>query len=154
MANELLQYSYLPLFQGRVKNRLVTEYYVQSILKELGLHKLRTFPLKIRFSKTITDDAVGLCEGSKKYAVVSIATQCPETGHPLTYLEMMKTLTHELVHARQFIRGQLTGIGVWKWKGRNADNYNYENQPWEKEANRLEETLFSKCFPIYLTFNQ
>ena len=139
---------------ARLKNRDVTEYYIQQVLKELGLHKLRTFPMKIEMRKKLALHCQGLCEGTKKEVIITIATHCPDTGRKMTYIEMMKTLTHELIHAKQFIRGQLSGDGVWKWKGRNADNYKYDNQPWEKEAYRREDQIFLKCFPFHMEFNQ
>ena len=60
----------------------------------------------------------------------------------------MQALAHEMVHARQFLRGQLTAEGGFAWKGRKADGYDYMNQPWEKEAYRLERELFLDCFPF------
>lgn len=143
-----------PLFTGRIKNRLLTEKFTQKLLKELGLHRLRTFPMIISFSKNITNGNLGACEGSKKYAEISIATRCPDTDRPLTYLEMMITLSHEMVHAKQFIRGELSGEGIWIWKGRKSEGYRYLNQPWEREAFRLENILFKKCFPIDASFRQ
>ena len=54
----------------------------------------------------------------------------------------MNCLAPEMVRARPFLRGRLVAEGVWK-KGRNADGYEYDNQPWEKEAYRLEKELFT-----------
>ena len=56
---------------------------------------------------------------------------------------MMQTLAHELVHAKQYLRGELCGYSMRR-KGRKPRNYKYENAPWEKEAYRLEEELFNK----------
>ena len=69
-------------------------------------------------------------------------------------ISILQTLAHEMVHARQFLRGQLDAEGSngWVWKGRNAGGFEYENQPWEKEAYRLEKTLFVKCFPFEMKF--
>ena len=55
----------------------------------------------------------------------------------------MQTLAHEMVHAKQFLRKELDGN---LWKKRNYDNVKYDDQPWEKEANRLEERLYKRCF--------
>jgi len=152
-STSMVKYAYLPDMPGRVKNREVTEYYIRLVLKELGLHKLRTRPITIGFRKNV-EGCLGLCSGDTTYANIDVATHCPVEGRKLTYLEMMRTMTHELVHARQFLRGQLSAEGKWMWKGRNADGYEYENQPWEKEAYRLEEEIFSKRFPWHLKFNQ
>ena len=53
----------------------------------------------------------------------------------------MQTLAHEMVHAKQYLRGELNG---WtnSWKGRKPRNYKYENAPWEKEAYKLEMKLY------------
>jgi hypothetical protein len=58
---------------------------------------------------------------------------------------MMQTLAHEMVHAKQYIRGELNGYNQ-SWKGRKPRNYKYENAPWEKEAYGREEELYQKCW--------
>ena len=142
---------YLPVITGQVKNKKIVQLYTQIILKELGLHRLRTFPLHIQFKKHV-DGAQGMCDGNRHYCNIEVATYCPHTGRKLGFLEMMQTLTHELVHARQFIRGELSNDCKWVWKGRNADGYDYYNQPWEKEAYKLEKKLFAENFPWCLPF--
>jgi len=128
------------MFEGRFRNRAVVEYYVDNLQKALGIKRLQR-PLTIIF-KSKLDGAYGLCDGDVNYAEIEIATK------GLTFIRQMTTLAHEMVHARQFIRGELKLQGAWKWKGRNAENYAYINQPWEKEAYRLERKLFLNCFPI------
>ena len=59
------------------------------------------------------------------------------------------TLAHEMVHVKQYFRKELDGSNCrFKWKGRNADGYKYENQPWEREAFRRESDLYQKCWPL------
>jgi hypothetical protein len=60
---------------------------------------------------------------------------------------MMQTLAHEMVHAKQYLRGELCGYSM-SWKGKKPRNYKYENAPWEREAYKLEAELYSKCWPI------
>jgi hypothetical protein len=96
----------------------------------------------VKFKSELTGCVQGLCEGDTSYADIQISK------HGQSFLKQMQALAHEMVHARQFLRGELIGEGVWKWKGRNADNYAYTNQPWEKEAYRLERELFLDCFPF------
>ena len=129
------------MFEGRVKNRAVVEKYVDNLCKALNIHRLGR-ALTITFQSVLDNDAQGLCEGDKDCADISIARK----GQ--TFLVQMQALAHEMVHARPFLRGQVSSDGVWKWKGRNADNYSYTNQPWEKEAYRLERELFLDCFPF------
>lgn len=137
--------------ESKIKNDHVVDQYVENLIKELGLNRLRNPILTVKFVNNL--DALGYCDGEKgEYASIQIAKKCHDTGRKLGFIEMMMTLAHEMVHARQFLRGQLSGIGTWKWKGRNADGYEYENQPWEKEAYRLEKDLFVKCFPHHAKF--
>lgn len=57
------------------------------------------------------------------------------------------TLAHELVHVRQFSRRELSMLNdqyCAKWKGQKyADDTEYEDMPWEVEANKLEHQLCS-----------
>ncbi len=58
--------------------------------------------------------------------------------------EKMKTLAHELVHAKQYITGELQ---FDQWKGTPEANYlhlPYAETPWEEEAYRLQEYLYEK----------
>lgn len=129
------------MFEGRIKNRAVVEQYVDNLCKALKINRLGR-ALTIRFRSNLEGQALGLCDGDTDYADIDISTK------NVTFMVQMQALAHEMVHARQFLRGQLTYGTCWKWKGRNAENYNYENQPWEKEAYRLERELFLDCFPF------
>lgn len=139
--------------EGSVKNKELTWAYTAALMKALKIDRLSWRFVTIIFKNDI-GGAEGLCEGDKDYADIHIAKKCPATGRKLGYLEMMKTLAHEMVHARQFLRGQLTCEGGFAWKGRKADGFDYRNQPWEKEAYRLEDELFVKAFPFEARFNQ
>ena len=55
----------------------------------------------------------------------------------------MRTLAHEMVHAKQYIFGELDGYSD-SWKGSDVNYYSYEDSPWEKEAYKLEEILYEK----------
>lgn len=139
------------LVESKIKNAVIVNHYIDNLMKELGLTRLRKPILTVKFVNKL--DAWGYCDGEQGlFASIEIAKKCCHTGRKLGFIEMMQTLAHEMVHARQFLRGELTNNGAWKWKGRNADGYDYENQPWEKEAYRLEKELFMKCFPHHAKF--
>ena len=139
--------------EGAVKNKELTWVYTAALMKALKIDRFKQRSVTITFKNDI-GGAEGLCEGDKDYADIQIAKKCPVTGRKLGYIEMMKTLAHEMVHARQFLRGQLTCDGGFAWKGRKADGFEYMNQPWEKEAYRLEDELFIKVFPFEASFTQ
>lgn len=138
--------------EGQIKNKWLVRFYLEQLIKELGIHRFRKPVITVRFA-THAEGAYGLCDGAKgEYAEILIARKCPHTDRKLGFIEMMQTLAHEMVHARQFLRGQLNNKGGWAWKGRKADGFEYDNQPWEKEAFRLEKELFMKAFPHFAEF--
>ena len=130
------------LVEGRIKNKKKVEAYIHAVAKELGIHRLYSKILHVRFSTKLDGDAQGYCWGDKKtHAEIFIART--SWDEPLTMESMMKTLAHELVHAKQYLRGELNGYNL-AWKGRKPRNYKYENAPWEKEAYGREDELFNK----------
>lgn len=130
------------IIEGRHQKQKIVNEYVARLCVALNIHRFTARGVGIVFMNHCDGDAQGLCSGDKEVAVVHIAKK----GY--THLEQMKTLAHEMVHARQFLRGQLTCEGGFAWKGRKADGFEYMNQPWEKEAYRLENELFVQCYPF------
>lgn len=128
--------------EGRHAKPEIVEEYVARLMGALKIHRFTSRLVTVKFKSELTGCVQGLCEGDTSYADIQISK------HGQSFLKQMQALAHEMVHARQFLRGELIGEGVWKWKGRNADNYAYTNQPWEKEAYRLERELFLDCFPF------
>lgn len=133
------------LIKGQIKNKATVHEYVQNIAKHLKISRFQK-PIVINFDKKLTN-ASGLC--SFDYGIIEIDI----AKNHFTFMEMMQTLAHEMIHAKQFLRKELDASkGQWAWKGRSAEGYKYKNQPWEKEAYRKELEVFSKCFPFHLPF--
>ena len=62
-----------------------------------------------------------------------------------------KTLLHELWHLYQHVTGQLKDKYKKRlWKGVDHSKTDYEDQPWEVEANRMEELLYEE-YTTYLS---
>ena len=62
-----------------------------------------------------------------------------------------KTLLHELWHVYQHVTGQLRDKYKKRlWKGVDHSETDYEDQPWEVEAHRMEEVLY-KEYTTYLS---
>jgi hypothetical protein len=61
---------------------------------------------------------------------------------------LLETLAHEMVHVKQWFRGELAEPkpGVFKWHGEpvDVDQINYTNLPWEREAEELQSIIFDK----------
>ena len=63
--------------------------------------------------------------------------------HPFS--QILTWLAHEMVHLKQFVRKELWDYesGRVQWKSRAySKKVHYEDQPWEKEAYRLEGELY------------
>ena len=58
--------------------------------------------------------------------------------------DILTWLAHETVHLKQFVRKELWDYesGRVQWKSRSYGRVHYDDQPWEKEAYRLEGELY------------
>lgn len=60
--------------------------------------------------------------------------------------EYIMTLIHEMIHIEDYIKGNLTEQdGKRYWKGVFYESADYDNQPWEIRASKLENT----CYDLY-----
>jgi len=61
-----------------------------------------------------------------------------------SFVQIVTWLAHEMVHLKQFVRGELFDYetGQVQWKKRKYSTVAYKDQPWEKEAYRLESELY------------
>ena len=68
-----------------------------------------------------------------------------DTSMKYSFDQIITWLAHEMVHLKQFVRGELWDYesGRVQWKSRAySKKVRYKDQPWEKEAYRLEEELY------------
>ncbi len=135
------------VMKGRIKNKAKIVTYIGNLCKELGINRMYSKVIFLNFKTQLEEDAQGLCWGDMKKGYCDIQISRTEEGNPLPFEQMMQTIAHEMVHAKQYFRGELNSYGSRVWKGRNAEGWKYENQPWEREAFRLEEKLHKKCWP-------
>ena len=65
--------------------------------------------------------------------------------------QILTWLAHEMVHLKQFVRKELWDYesGRVQWKSRSYGKVHYDDQPWEKEAYRLEEKLYEEFAEWY-----
>ena len=68
-----------------------------------------------------------------------------EIHNRLSVEEYTKTLLHELWHILQHVRGDLRDKRNQRlWKGIDHSETDYSDQPWELEAQRMEEVLYQE----------
>ena len=134
--------------EGKIKNKKLVEQYIIALLEELNLNKLKR-ELFIEFVNSVEGENIwGYCWGDKECVFIQILRK--ENEKKFTFLELMQTLTHEMVHAKQYFRGELSlsKDDQRMWKDSCGEQYDYESAPWEIEARNLEKELFLKVFPF------
>ena len=62
-------------------------------------------------------------------------------GKRIPINELAQTLAHELVHAKQFIRGEINDVNYMYGK-KDYSSASYRQQPWEHEAYMMEDFLY------------
>jgi|OM-RGC.v1.023086137 hypothetical protein len=119
--------------------------YAHFCAHHLELNKLRG-TIDVHLSRgTLEGDAYGLCWGDNREAEIHIGSI--QWGKPIPNEDKLKTLGHEMVHARQYLRRELIprkdGIEKCQWKGEECsfDMNDEENEPWEVEARMWEDKL-------------
>ena len=122
----------------------------------LGGRMARHVEVEIKLTKDLKkkEDAYGYCHITddnlnkpREFMIELDASTKFDVGQILTWLG------HEFVHLKQFVRGELfdyeTGKTQWKSRVYNMANIIHDDQPWEKEAYRLEGVLYEEFAEWY-----
>lgn len=118
-----------------VLNSFFTRRFIRSVFVDIQIHKV------------IDGDYAGLCMGDRDEAYIELARHDSD-GVKYTARELAQNLAHELVHAKQYFKGQIDGYQRYRqstnksWT--NHEKTPYMKQPWEKEAYGLEEELVER----------
>jgi hypothetical protein len=108
---------------------------VESFARQLSINRLDANIRVNVHKKPFVDKeqtCTGCCEAiDARNFVIDIAL----------YSNWIVALAHEMVHAKQFARDELD-FGLTRWKSnRYCDKIKYWDQPWEKEARKLQYKL-------------
>lgn len=128
---------------GRVKERELIERVACWCVNKL-FPRYRTLEISINVRKL--PQAYGFClEGDHKREFDI------EIQKGLNLYDIISTVCHEMVHVRQYLKGQLRhrtdGSQMWKADPTiRLGEVDYADTPWEKEAFDLEEELAIECF--------
>jgi len=133
----------------RLKDRIgaAAVFFLQALMPRKRIIEIRIKLVKDMLAK---EDTYGECydldaSPDNKYYTIRLDYADADT--------VIRTLAHEMVHIKQFARGELrmlyTGYCA-KWKGEKYTNdILYETRPWEIEANTLEPVLTSAFIDKY-----
>ena len=95
--------------------------------------------IEIDFEDEFEEGCCGYCEYEEEDKEVTVFVNPDQSVQ-----NIITTIFHELVHAKQYIRGELvSGIGKQpsRWLGKECDA-NYFDTPWEQEAYELEAVMW------------
>ena len=117
----------------------------------LGGRMARHITLDIKLTKHLKkkEDAYGYC-GITGDSLSKPREFCIELDASMNHSldQLLIWLGHEFVHLKQFVRGELFDyeFGKTQWKSRVYDMANivHDDQPWEREAYRLESVLYEE----------
>ena len=125
---------------GKIKNKKRIRDYATDSLTYLLPHITEQIQIDITFKNKLDNDVFGYCTGDHDSAEIEIAKMYD--NNLLLEDEMMLSLAHELIHAKQFIRGELSPSNS-EWKGQPHNNTVYYKRPWEKQAYLFEDLMFN-----------
>ncbi len=132
---------------GRVKQAEKVQWMCEHILCSLMPRTTRRVDVNVHFVTECDNSVGGDCYGDHEEVFISIARE--SRGYKYSFNEQMLTLCHELVHAKQFIKKELSNTGgVWKGVDMSLIK-GIENMPWEQEAFQLETKLYDKYISIF-----
>ena len=121
---------------GRKKQRQVVEDVVKWSIKKLNLHRIRTLNLtfSIKSLKSLYGQLEQLDDKRREFSVV--------LDKNVDTKDLIRTVIHEMVHIKQYIRKEMDSEIVgsrMRWKSKTYPyDIEYNDMPWEKEANKLE----------------
>lgn len=120
--------------------------YTYKILDHyFGERMKRDVDINITVLTRLDNDYLGTCDGDRTTINIDLAKY--KKSKKLTLEQIAENLAHELVHAKQFLRGEINGENLkYRYKSgfiKDCSKMSYRETPWEKEAYGTERELFN-----------
>jgi hypothetical protein len=137
--------NYVTVTGGNAKQREEVESIVNWCIKEL-MPRYRTLDVTIHLRDILMKEgAYGWCMPiDKREYSLDIHKKYKEFVKGKE--DFVKTIMHEMVHVWQYATGTLkqTWGNDMVWKKKDYTGTPYSKQPWERQAHRMEDTLYAK----------
>ena len=121
---------------GKKKQRQMVEDVVSYMIQR-QMPRMKTLDIHVILKKI--DDAYGYCmsESNREFEI--------EVDKRLGKNQFISTVIHEMVHVWQYETKQLTQKGCKEfWRGKDYTDAYYSNQPWERQALRMEKSILKE----------
>ena len=119
----------------KVQRQIVED--VVSYMIQRQMPRMKTLDIHVILKKI--DDAYGYCmsESNREFEI--------EVDKRLGKNQFISTVIHEMVHVWQYATKQLTQKGCKEfWRGKDYTDAYYSNQPWERQALRMEKSILKE----------
>lgn len=121
----------------------ITKFCVHKLMPRMDLLELN---IRIRTFGKHENDCYGYCLATDETSLSRPREFDIDINSKLKLRTLLETVAHEIVHVKQFARGELYQSSVTakhRWRGKwLARTPSYWNQPWEWEAHGREPGLF------------
>jgi hypothetical protein len=139
--NSLNGYNIHVEFVGRIAQKKRIIQFVRDTITHFMPRMRRLVDIEITTVDKCQHEYFALCWGNRNSVEIEIARGSEEDEFDID--EMMLNLAHELIHAKQFLRGDLSAN--LRWTERKMALYEqYMSQPWEREAYNKEGDIYEK----------
>tara|TARA_R100001594_G_C3940676_1_gene240527 strand:+ start:168 stop:578 length:411 start_codon:yes stop_codon:yes gene_type:complete len=121
---------------GKKEQRQIVEDVVSYMIQR-QMPRMKTLDIHVILKKI--DDAYGYCmsESNREFEI--------EVDKRLGKNQFISTVIHEMVHVWQYATKQLTQKGCKEfWRGTDYTDAYYSNQPWERQALRMEKSILKE----------
>lgn len=132
---------------GRKDQRALAALTVAVAADALGLGRTRTLQIDLKitrglFKKTGAEAFYLMGDTNKEHEI--------EVDAELGLRDFITAICHEMVHLKQAYRKEMIqkNNGRTYWKGKDCTDVDYLNQPWEKEAYKLQDEIALKVWEV------
>ena len=129
---------------GRCPQKTKMERFAQDVIHSFFTSRFsRDVHIDINVCR-VEEGYLGFCSGDRDSVEIEVSRR-DILGEMLSPKDIAHIIAHELVHAKQFIKGQIDGTERYrrgphsKWVDHSETSY--REQPWEVEAYDLEDKL-------------
>ena len=129
---------------GQIARKRDIYNYIEDVIYHLHPRLRRNIDLSLHIvshNPQLGDYHYATCAGNNKSVDIEL-NRLDETGKKFTHDQMMLNLAHELIHAKQFIKGELSPK-LQRFKRKYHGKTPYSRQPWEKEAYKMESKIYN-----------